>query len=156
MMRAKQCGFWILNFTYFSTVTIISVLVLFTCQGLIIAGAYKNEEFPVLVGLITMIMGIFSPRPKTTSGKGDGTISAPRVINFCLSAGIHIELVVFCLVVLIGGFYEDRDQLGLWIGIISTIIGIYVSRPKYKPAPTSASSSTSEPADDMETTHATL
>lgn len=127
--------FLLYNFISFSITFFITLAVLFTTQGLILGGSFNNKEFPALIGINSAILGINTPRPKSKESKGSGNITSDKLISYIGSAIIHTEIILFCIVVLISGLYDGNDQLTIYLGMMTTILTIYVSRPKYKSSP---------------------
>lgn len=128
--------FLLYNFLSFSITFTFSLFLLFTTQGLILtSGSFKNTEFPVLIGINNAILGINTPRPKTKESKGKGVITTSKLISFIASSIIHLEIMIFSIIVLITGQYTDNNQMTIYISMMITILTIYVSRPKYKPYP---------------------
>jgi hypothetical protein len=127
---------------------------------IVIKGSDDVNEFSLYINIINVINGIFVSKPKITNktevaaqaqvralkhraignidevGSDVEDVENPedkkleKYINFVITTLVYMEVLVFAFVML-GKGYKDNLEFTVYSGLITNIIGIYVSKPKY-------------------------
>lgn len=118
----------------FMTTNVIFITMLIFAEIMIGSGAYKdNVEFTVYVNIINAIVGIYVSRPKSKSSKSlTNYASKTAILNFVVVTVVYLNIFIFAIIMLAFSLYKNEHHFAIYTGFLTTIIGIYVSKPKYK------------------------
>lgn len=141
--------------SFIATNLVLIMALIFAEVMIVIRGSDDINEFSLYINIINVINGIFVSKPKV-SNKTDVAVQAQaralkhknrdveleedvenpedkkleKYINFAITTLVYMEVLVFAFVML-GKGYKDNLEFTVYSGLITTIIGIYVSKPKY-------------------------
>lgn len=102
--------------------------------------ADTTTEFSIYLGLIHLIMGIYVSRPKNKSTQLSQSVSSDRdisdtlmyaLLTFIITSIVYIEIFIYLICILSLKLYENNGGFEIYLGMLSNLIGIYTSRPKY-------------------------
>lgn len=139
--------------SFIATNLVLIMALIFSEVMIVIKGSDDVNEFSLYINIINVINGIFVSKPKITNKTEVAAQAQARAlkhrdveleddvenpedkklekyINFVITTLVYMEVLVFAFVML-GKGYKDNLEFTVYSGLITNIIGIYVSKPKY-------------------------